>query len=84
MSQQLQAVDAYDDLRKPKQGQQKYALTHVRCCLLSTKTKFNHASPVHTTLYGERFSVNHDVVRIWVMLKIKGKYKQHTQKNTNC
>ena len=31
VSQQLQqAVDAYDDLRNQKQGQQKYALTHVR------------------------------------------------------
>ena len=34
VSQQLQqAVDAYDDLRNQKLGQQKYALTHVRRCL---------------------------------------------------
>ena len=31
VSQQLQqAVDAYDDLRNQKLGQQKYVLTHVR------------------------------------------------------
>ena len=46
----------------------------MRCCLLSPKK--NSITRHLFTLYGGRFSVNHDVVRIWVMLKIKGKYKQ--------
>ena len=51
--------------------------------LLLAVTQKNSITRHLFTLYGGRFSVNHDVVRIWVMLKIKGKYKQQ-QKNTNC
>ena len=44
--------------------------------LLLAVTQKNSITRHLFTLYGGRFSVNHDVVRIWVMLKIKGKYKQ--------